>query len=49
MAEKQNSLTVCEGAGLYITYFKKKILLVKSEDCNNCTVVLFIDEVLYIV
>ncbi len=26
-----------------------EILLVKSEDCNNCTVVLFIDEVLYIV
>lgn len=26
-----------------------EILLVKSEDCYNCTVVLFIDEVLYIV
>lgn len=26
-----------------------EILLVKSEDCNNCTVVLFVDEVLYIV
>ena len=27
----------------------EEILLVKSEDCNNCTVVLFIDKVLYIV
>lgn len=26
-----------------------EILLVKSEDCYNCTVVLFVDEVLYIV
>lgn len=26
-----------------------EILFVKSEDCNNCTVVLFIDEVLYII
>lgn len=26
-----------------------EILLVKSEDCNNRTVVFFIDEVLYIV
>ena len=24
-----------------------EILLVKSEDCYNCTVVLFVDEVLY--